>query len=319
MWIYTILEVLIVIFHFTKLIPIINLFDYLPFIDVRLDFNYARISSISFEPPFLAIYLITISGWMYSYIITDKGITKFLPALSVLVMAFLSGSRTMLVVMIIQLIVFLMLLFRLAQYRKFFIYFVAICGSLFLLTILISGGSVLTSISKKIETLNFTENLTKSISNKSRFGMQYANFQVFKDNPIIGVGFGQQAYHNREYYPEWATKDNYEFELWYLNENEKSFPPGYNLYIRILAETGIIGFSFFILFIFVTLYQLNRVISNSTESERVIAIILFISFVGFYINWLQVDTFRIFGFWICLSILYTLMMYRYRTKKQINR
>jgi O-antigen ligase len=159
------------------------------------------------------------------------------------------------------------------------------------------------SIETKIETLNFKKNIKKSISNRSRFGIQYTSLLIFKENPILGVGFGQQGYHARDKYPKWVTKKNYEFNLYYLNNKEKSFPPGFNLYTRLLAETGIIGLLIFIFFIFLIFHQCKKLIKNKKKSDKVFPIVLLISFVGFYINWLQFDSFRVFGFWICLALL----------------
>ena len=73
-------------------------------------------------------------------------------------------------------------------------------------------------IEDKIETLNFKKNLGKSISNRSRFGIQYTSLLIFAENPFFGVGFGQQGFHAKDKYPEWVTKNNYEFDLFYLNE-----------------------------------------------------------------------------------------------------
>ena len=172
----------------------------------------------------------------------------------------------------------------------------------FLAITVITKGEVITTAGEKIETLNFKDNLTKSISNKSRFGIQYANLKVFADRPLLGVGFGQQAYSARKYYPSWATEDNYEFEYTFLNERIRSFPPGFNMYIRLLAETGIIGFLIFMTFLTLIYLNLRRLLKNSNKDRIVFMVILMVSFVGFAINWLQVDTFRLFGFWIFLAL-----------------
>ena len=313
LWVYSFFEIIVVVLKKDQFLPVLHLFNYFPFTEVRLDEKYGRISSVSFEPPFLAIYLITIAGWMFSYILTSKGAFKFMPTIGVLLMTFFSGSRTALVVIIIQLLVFLSIILKMKSYRKYFFYFLSLTAVGFTMILIITKGSVLTSINEKLETLNFKENLTKSISNKSRFGIQYSNLMVFKDHPVIGVGYGQQAFHNRNYYPDWATKSNYEFPLMYLNENERSFPPGYNLYIRLMAETGIIGVGLFLFFLLVIFFKVKKIIKYSNNYERVLAIVLYVSFVGFIINWLQVDTFRIFGFWICLALL--MCLNNFRTKE----
>jgi O-antigen ligase len=292
------------VFNFTFLKSIFTLFDYFPFTETSLDFRFKRISSVSYEPPFLAIYLITIAAWMFSYILTTKGIIKFIPTIVVFLLTFFSGSRTALIVILFQFIVFIWVAISVnKKFQKLIQRFFLVFSSLIVLLFIFNGKQVTSSIDTKIKSLNFKENLTKSISNKSRFGIQYASLLIFKENPIIGVGFGQQAYHAIDKYPKWATHKNYEFTIYYLNDNDTSFPPGFNMFTRLLAETGILGFLIFMVFYLLIFYQCKKLISKRIGIEKVIPIVLLVSFIGFFINWLQFDSFRVFGFWICLALL----------------
>src|SRR5690606_24301442 len=107
--VYGFLETLIVYFKIDSVRPFLDLFNYFPFLTVKVFGD--RISSITQESPYLAIYLITIAGWMFSYILTSKGIKKFIPTFLILLLTFFSGSRTGLVVISAQLMVFLFILF----------------------------------------------------------------------------------------------------------------------------------------------------------------------------------------------------------------
>lgn len=287
-----------------QLKPFAILFDYLPFTNIYLDFKGVRISSITYEPPFLAIYLITIAGWMFSYIITTIGIKKYIPTLLVFALTFFSGSRTALIVVLLQFIIFAAIVFTVSKrLRKIINGFLIVGGGVVLILFVFNGKKITQAIETKIESLNFKENLTSNVSNKSRLGIQYTSLLIFLENPIVGVGFGQQAFHAREKYPKWATAKNYEFSLFYLNDKVKSFPPGYNMYTRLLAETGIIGFAIFTFLMFLILYQTITSVKLRSQKEKTLSIVLLISFIGFMINWLQFDSFRMYGFWICLSIL----------------
>jgi O-antigen ligase len=130
---------------------------------------------------------------------------------------------------------------------------------------------------EKVTSLTIDSDNTHNISNRSRLGIQYTLGLVFLENPISGVGLGQQAYESIHLYPSWATKNNYEFELKYLNEDVDDFPPGYNLYMRLLAETGIIGFVLFTsLLLFIFLVSLS-IIKNDSSLHRIVAVVIFIS------------------------------------------
>lgn len=312
--VYGFLETLIMVFGFHFLNPVLNLFSYFPFLEVSLH-PEGRISSISYEPPFLAIYLISISGWMFSYILTSKKWTKFLPAITVLTLTYFSGSRAGLIVIFFQVIIFGVFLYKDIRFKAYIKNGAIGFAVIFAVLLVFNGPKVIKSVSDKIESLDFKNNLTKSVSNQSRFGIQYASLQVFKENPIIGVGFGQQAYHNRIHYPGWATKNNYEFKLYYKNKKETTFPPGYNLYTRLLAETGLVGFILFVTLLYSSIKETLILMKKAQNEEKILTIIILITLVGLFINWLQIDTFRMYCVWLSFAILIKL---RYKLKAFTN-
>ena len=296
-----IVDILVVIFNISSFRVFFELLDYFPFF--KKSYFTERITSVSAEPPFLAIYLITISGWMLSYINTNKGFIKYLPAIFIFILTYYSGSRTALIVISIQYLLYIFLTIPfyviLKKTRKFVILF----SLLFSIFFLFNAEKIFKSVETKVDSLNFVENLKTNVSNQSRFGMQYASLVVFSENPIVGVGFGQQGYESRYNYPGWAVKNNWEFVNYYKNSNVPAFPPGYNIYTRLLAETGIIGFLTFILLIVLSIRKAKIIMNNNEGETKVLAIILLISLTGLYINWLQIDTFRIYGVWISLALL----------------
>jgi len=77
--VYSVFEVAIVFFGMSFLKPIHSVFDYVPFVMVK--YHHMRISSITQEPPYFAIYLITLFGWMLSYIVTGNKIYRFIPSI----------------------------------------------------------------------------------------------------------------------------------------------------------------------------------------------------------------------------------------------
>lgn len=311
--VYGFLEILIVYAGMDSVYPILNLFNYFPFLEV--DVYGDRISSITQEPPYLAIFLMTIAGWMFSYIITSDHIKKYIPILLVLVLTFFSGSRTALIVISFQIVVFLFLLLFSKKHRKF-VFILMGSGFLMISTLVaIYPQQVISEIEEKVQSLNFKANLTESVSNKTRLGIQAANIEVIKQHPIIGVGFGQQTYHNRFHYPVWSTYQNWEFDYVFKNKFVESFPPGFNIYIRIMAETGIIGIVIFLFFLYLILKKCLRLMKESVGEKRILACVLFISFIGGFINWLQIDSFRLYGFWIYLAILIHISTIEYKEKE----
>jgi O-antigen ligase len=280
--------------------PVLNIFDYFPFVDAKTDLRLKRISSVTFEPPALGTYLITIFSWMCSYIITSKSHLRFLPALLVIALAFISGSRAAFFIIIVQAIMFVFAISQSYQYNKLFSKILLTLAIAISIGFLAFAPKILNYVDNEIQSFKLNDN-DHSLSNKSRFGIQYAMYQVFLENPVIGTGYGQQAFEARAKYPTWAKRNNWEFRLKYLNQNNKRFPPGYNLYLRLAAETGalgLIGFLLFMTFIFIWCYN------NLNRQKNLLAIIVFVSMTGFMLNWLKMDTFRIYGFWICLALIF---------------
>ncbi len=299
--VYAIIEILVVKFNMINLKkPVLNIFDYFPFVEAKTDLRLKRISSVTFEPPALGTYLITIFSWMCSYIITSKSYLRFLPALLVIALAFISGSRAAFFIIIVQAIMFVIVISQSYQYNKLFSKILLTSAIAISIGFLAFAPKILNYVDNEIQSFKLNDN-DHSLSNKSRFGIQYAMYQVFLENPVIGTGYGQQAFEARAKYPTWAKRNNWEFRLKYLNQNNKRFPPGYNLYLRLAAETGALGLIVFLLFMsFIFIWCYN----NLYGQKNLLAIIVFVSMTGFMLNWLKMDTFRIYGFWICLALIF---------------
>lgn len=299
--IYSIIEILVVKFNMINLKKsVLNIFDYFPFVEAKTDLRLKRISSITFEPPALGTYLITIFSWMCSYTITSKSYFKFMPALLVIALAFISGSRAAFFIIIVQAIIFVFAISQSYQYNKIFSKIVLTSLIAISAGLLVYAPKIINYVDNEIQSFKLNDD-DHSLSNKSRFGIQYAMYQVFLDNPVVGTGYGQQAFAARSKYPSWAKRNNWEFRLKYLNQNSKRFPPGYNLYLRLAAETGALGLLGFLL---VISYIMIWCYNNLKMQKNLLAIIVFVSMTGFMLNWLKMDTFRIYGFWICLALIF---------------
>jgi O-antigen ligase len=299
--IYSIIEILIVKFNMVNLKkPLLNLFDYFPFTEAKTDMRLRRISSVTFEPPALGTYLLSIAGWMFSYILTEKKNFKYLPIVIVLFLGFMSGSRAAFFAIIIQFIIASIIFLKNKNLTRNLYRLIIGFSTVSILTITYFSEPIYNYIKKEINSFKLDDS-THSLSNKSRFGIQQAMFYVFLENPILGTGYGLQAFESRKKYPTWAKKNNWEFRLKYLNQNDKRFPPGYNMYLRILSETGLVGLLFFGLM----LLQVFLWCFNNLKSENsIIAFIILISMIGFSLNWLKMDSFRIYFFWLCLALIW---------------
>lgn len=301
------LEYLIVVQGINFLTPIYKLYNLLPFVRVSFSQTLLRLSSITYEPPALGTYLISISGFMFSYILTSHKRRRFLPFIAIVILAVLCKSRTALIVVLLQTIAGIAFTYYMfSDFRKIFNKALVFSFIIGLFVGFLYRDSIYQAVSARMASLDFTKtdysSKDNSVSNKSRLGIQYAMFEVFKENPVFGTGWGQQAYETSHLYPRWATKENYEFSTMYLNKDYKSFPPGYNLFLRILTEAGIVGFLSFMLFLYL-IFSSSIYTFRKSKGHKYIALALIISFTGLAINWFQIDSFRQYAFWLCLAVL----------------
>lgn len=300
--IYGFIEIGIVYFGIGFLTPILKSFDFFPFVNTALA-NGTRISSVSYEVPALGNYLITIAPWMFSYIITEKKLYRFIPSLLVLILMFFSDSRTALICISIQTAIFVLILLHDIRFRRTTSALLKIGAGLFAILLIIKSESLIETFKERVDRINFSKNLNQDVSNKSRFGMQYASMQVFKEHPIVGVGLGQDTYHKMYHYPYWAVNKNWEFKVLYKNQRIKSFPSAYNLYTRLLSELGIVGVALLIMLIFLCIYYSVLYWKFAEDKNKFMGVILILSFIGLSINWMQTDFFRQYGIWLCLVLL----------------
>jgi len=155
--VYAFFEILIVVLKITALVPVLEIFNYFPFTTVNIGYGLERISSVSFEPPELATYLITIAGWMFSYILTEKGIKKFLPALIVLILTFFSDSRSGLAIIIVQFFLFIFMLYRQKRFRPQLNQFIAIAIIPLVFLIAFKGASITTYVYEKMTSFSISD------------------------------------------------------------------------------------------------------------------------------------------------------------------
>lgn len=127
-----------------------------------------------------------------------------------------------------------------------------------------------------------------------------AGARVFNDHPLLGVGLGNAGY----YFPGSLSSFS-----WNLTEVRRAMyewttlPNVKSMWVRILAETGIIGFSFFIGW-FVLLWQSARFLWS--QHDRLLAsmglaggfVLLALLVEGF-----SVDTFALPYFWVSLGLM----------------
>lgn len=163
---------------------------------------------------------------------------------------------------------------------------VAISLGIFSLHSILTGNNLLSFLSSRVS--------MDSSSKIERIYIWEASWKIFKDHPIVGVGIGVFPL----IYPT--------YKLPQAREINMSF--AHNLLLNLLAETGILGFFAFLLFLF-DIYRKGFVLLRRTENTEVILAII-ASFTAYMVHQLFDGTMWSLhiglGFWFMGALIFNL-------------
>lgn len=259
---------------------------------------------VAFVFPFLAV------SWMVNFKYSNfRKLASFL----ILLIVFMSSSRTGIGIVIAQIVVILgcMICYGQASLRA--------RGkklALLILTFFI-GIPVLFSYISEGANLPFNFNAIKTFqsllvidgsddidgvanyhwqSNAIRLGAQMANISLGFDNPFFGVGFSQSPFFIDNYMPYWAG-------LW--SEGRDPFT-GIGLHSRVFSELGIAGTVFWVAFWISAFYKLITQCKSkaSIPPKKILATILLAVGLGLFLCGFAHDSFSYFEYWVYFGMVF---------------
>jgi O-Antigen ligase len=307
--IYGFFEMLVKMFNFNiAFVPFIS-----KLIHVNLFAYPDRLRSISGEPSYYGMYLAFALPFLLSYFYLGKNNCKYLIIFfCVLCFSYLTYSRTVSIIFMVEVFVFVVLDFlKLKNLKKTSKHILILLLPVMIVFNFI-GFSAFTTFYKKKSALYekksaelYKHDSYKS-SNDCRFGMQIAGFKMGLDNPVFGVGLGQYGFHVSKYIPKFAKK-NEEIQS-YLEKNTNQWPPAHGLYARLFAEGGIFAL---ILWLFlwghICFLLLKRYFSYSGVADNLNIIVIITAISGFFLLGFNSDSFRFMGYWIILALSWSLL------------
>lgn len=132
------------------------------------------------------------------------------------------------------------------------------------------------------------ESETHEMSNLMRLGSQMAGYNIFFDNPFVGVGWGQGTFYLNDYYPSWARQS------WEVAVKFRDHPIIFGVYPRVLAELGLLGFVSWVSLWMLVVYKLFCLNNN------VFAIMM----IGILLSGMNMDIVRFYIYWIMLGMVW---------------
>ena len=241
-------------------------------------YYYIIVSTIG-NPLSLAAYLVLFFPLSLWYSRNKKNIIKFLPFLFIVFAILFSFSRSGWVALFCAVIIYFLRKEFLRKNIKNWIHlssFIVIFSVAFFL---------LPQPAKDYFKSKFNVRMFSSASFEHRLKSYITTWNILKDYPLCGVGFGNYPKVHEKYMVEGVHRDT---------------PTPDNMYLRFLCDTGIIGAGIFFVFI---IYWMRK-LWKSRDNPVVWAI--FCGLIGFLINQLTADLFLWtapqFAFWMLLGM-----------------
>lgn len=263
-------------------------------------FAKGRLSGVSYEPSFNAIVMIGLLpalwfGALYRGNSRRERLSYMLFGLLFVIFGTLSDSRTAYFIMLAQLLVlFALYLFgtRLGRWASVALLLPLACIIAPPILLYLLGGD-----------LSGLARSTDRISDITRLTAVNAAIDMWGQHPYGGIGFGQYGFYYRSSVNYISTL-SWEVNSFLGEARADEFPPSYSLYWRILAETGILGFSAFYGTMWAVFLGLARAGSRKGRSRTEIDFILSIAvgLVGALLVGLSFDSYRMPFIWIFLGL-----------------
>ena len=149
------------------------------------------------------------------------------------------------------------------------------------------------------------ENIEEFIIENSagaRAAYTFGALGAYEESPITGVGLGASGFYIYKHLPDWSMTTVPEIARQLSPEN-RLYPNPKNMYVRLLAETGLIGFILFIAFLFSVLGDSLKVLQSKTSFARYLGIAGLFSWIAIVLYNATQDSFATPNIWINFGIL----------------
>jgi O-antigen ligase len=281
-----------------------------------------RVSGMAYEPAWLAGQIATVYlPWLFAALLTRIRVTRFkwlemtlLGFAALLVLA--TFSRGGLLTAVIALVLTFVIAGR-AELRAAWNWFYSgfqrgsnwllRFGVVILLIGALAGAGLFLAQKGYIARLFNTnaENIEEFIIENSagaRAAYMFGALGAYEESPITGVGLGASGFYIYKYLPDWSMTTVPEIARQLSPEN-RLYPNPKNMYVRLLAETGLTGFILFIAFLFSVLGDSLKVLQSKTSFVRYVGIAGLFSWIAIVLYNATQDSFATPNIWINLGIL----------------
>jgi len=142
----------------------------------------------------------------------------------------------------------------------------------------------------------------------ARAAYTFGALGAYEESPIMGVGLGASGFYIYDHLPDWSMTTVPEIAR-QLSPDNRLIPNPKNMYARLLAETGLIGFFLFIAFQFSLLGDALIALKNNSSLIRFLGIAGLFTWIAVAVYNVTQDSFAIPNIWINFGILTGMTMF----------
>jgi len=302
---------------YTPLLPKVTVTHWQRAFSMRELVRTNRISGMAFEPAWLAGQITTVYlPWLVAALLTRVRVTRFkwyeIILLGFAVLLLLATySRGGLFTALIALMLTLLFTGR-DEIRNTWRWFLRRGWVLrFAITLLLVGAliGVGAFLSRKEYITRLFNSDASSVSEfiiensaGARAAYTFGALGVYEESPWLGVGLGASGFYIYNHLPDWALTTVPEIAK-QLSPESNLYPNPKNLYARLLAETGLIGFFLFLAFQFHILGDVLSVLQRKESLIRFLGVAGLFSWVAILLYNATQDSFAIPNIWINMGVL----------------
>jgi O-antigen ligase len=136
----------------------------------------------------------------------------------------------------------------------------------------------------------------------ARAAYTFGALGAYEESPLTGVGLGASGFYIYDHLPDWALTTVPEIAR-QLNPENRLYPNPKNMYVRLLAETGLVGFFIFFAFLFSVLGDALRAWQSRTSLGRYVGVAATFSWFAIALYNVTQDSFATPNLWINFGIL----------------
>ena len=179
----------------------------------------------------------------------------------------------------------------------------------FLLVSFLVGASFIHNPPRALERIIESENILKD---DTRHKIHNFSYYVFKDNPVLGIGFGNYGHMEINDIQDSVIKEKGIFD----RSQFISSSHAHNLYYTFLVSGGLLIFTIFLWFWFYIFWIIKKLIFTRKENEWIIIVSLSVSLINLLIGWFNTTLHHEHA--ILSMFILGLLISQYRISQQLN-